>query len=469
MNKQETQIKMPTIIPKAVFGIRSDIYQNANFFFSDKVAYIAGNYIVICSMREKTKEKTQYFIPANSDLGEITAFSIDEYKENIWLVIAQKGLLGEKPYITLKFISKLDYGQEDQKHKKLTLEDMDHSDFFCSLGVNVNKGLIVALLGPKYQAIAIFQHDKNITKAHSVTRLVTPVHYKMLTINYENPNMISVIGDGAYAILLLNENDKKANPTKIEVEPKTYQEFNSLVFNLVSCCWVGKTRFVCLNAGCDVIIADYVKKLEKPLFRVIKGVNIFEGQSKGKGVFNRNSMLHITRDDGYIVKYQDKLNEKGVQYEKVLGSNKFVQNLPKMDVHYISVNNSGTSMVISTENGQLYYIDLTSDNALSDGNNYKYFLANFHSEDITCLDVAKLKPLVATGSRDRYIRIWNYINIQLENSDMFEDEPTYISFHPNGLHLAVLFKEKLRLMHILEKKILPYRDFNLNNPCDVIY
>jgi len=96
-------------------------------------------------------------------------------------------------------------------------------------------------------------------------------------------------------------------------------------------------------------------------------------------------------------------------------------------------------------------------------------LANFHSEDITCLDVAKLKPLVATGSRDRYIRIWNYINIQLENSDMFEDEPTYISFHPNGLHLAVLFKEKLRLMHILEKKILPYRDFNLNNPCDVIY
>ena len=289
----------------------------------------------------------------------------------------------------------------------------------------------------------------------------------MLNINSENPNFISVIGDGAYAILLLNDTDKKVPPQKIEVQPYTYQEFNSLVFNFVASCWVGKSRFVALNSGCDVVIADYTKKLEKPIMRLIKGPQVFEGQSKGKGIFNRNNILHIARDDGYIVKYQDKMNDKGVQYEKVTSSSKFVQNLPKMDVHLLAMNTIGTSLAISTENGQLYYIDLTSENALSDGNNYKFFLANFHSEDITCLDVAKLKTLVATGSRDRYIRIWNYINIQLENSDMFDDEPMYLSFHPNGLHLAVLFKEKLRLMHILEKKILPYRDFNLNSPCDV--
>ena len=472
MSKDQDKTKLPTLNPKAVFGIRSDIYQNINYFFDDKVAYIAGNYIVICTIKEKSKEKTQYFIPANPELGEITSFAIDEFREQIWLLIGQKGEKGEKAIINFKFLNKLDYSKEDSKPKKLALEDMESADCFQSLSVNINRGLIAALLGPKNVAVALFIHDlRGGTKPHSVTRLYLTITYKFLTINPENPSFISVIGDGGLAVCVMNEIDKKQPPARLEIEPKTpgFSEFQNLIFNFVSSTWIGKTRLACLNIGCDVVMVDFVKKFDQPLKKVFKGVHIFEGQSKGKGVFNRNSMLHITRDDGYIVKYQDKLNEKGVQYEKVLGSNKFVQNLPKMDVHYISVNNSGTSMVISTENGQLYYIDLTSDNALSDGNNYKYFLANFHSEDITCLDVAKLKPLVATGSRDRYIRIWNYINIQLENSDMFEDEPTYISFHPNGLHLAVLFKEKLRLMHILEKKILPYRDFNLNNPCDVIY
>jgi len=470
MIKPESSItKMPTLIPKAVFGIRTDVYQNVNFFFSDKIAYLAGNYIVICSMKEKTKEKTQYFIPANPELGEITAFSVDEHKDYIWLVIAQKGTTGEKPIITLKFLNKVDYAQEDQKSKRISIEDMDHNEYFLSLGVNISKGIIVALLGPKIQAVAIFQHDKNVTKAHSVTKFSNnAIRYKMLNINYENPNFISVIGDGAYVILMLNENDKKAYPSKIETEPKNAQEFMNLVFNFVSSCWVGKTRLVCLNAACDVIIADYVnKKLEKPIMRVIKGTTIFENTSRGKAIFNRNNTLHITREDGFIVKYQDKMSDKGVQYEKVIGSMKFVGNIPKMDIHYVSLSITGNELAISTENGQLYYIDLASETALSDGNNYKPFLTLFHSEDITCLDVAKLKPLIATGSRDRYIRIWNYFNITLENSEMFDDDPTFISFHPNGLHLAVLFKEKLKLMHILEKKILPYREFNLNNPCDV--
>ena len=74
---KDTSLKLPTLQPKAVFGIRSDIYQNVNYFNEDKVAYIAGNYIVICTIKGNTKEKTQYFIPANPELGEITSFAID--------------------------------------------------------------------------------------------------------------------------------------------------------------------------------------------------------------------------------------------------------------------------------------------------------------------------------------------------------------------------------------------------------
>jgi len=469
MSKDQDKTKLPTLNPKAVFGIRSDIYQNINYFFDDKVAYIAGNYIVICTIKEKSKEKTQYFIPANPELGEITSFAIDEFREQIWLLIGQKGEKGEKAIINFKFLNKLDYSKEDSKPKKLALEDMESADCFQSLSVNINRGLIAALLGPKNVAVALFIHDlRGGTKPHSVTRLYLTITYKFLTINPENPSFISVIGDGGLAVCVMNEIDKKQPPARLEIEPKTpgFSEFQNLIFNFVSSTWIGKTRLACLNIGCDVVMVDFVKKFDQPLKKVFKGVHIFEGQSKGKAIFNRGYILYIARDDGLIVRMQDKMSEKVILYEKIQGS-KFVQNIPKMDVHCISLNVKAGAIVIATENGQIYFVDINADNALQDGNNYKYFITSFHSEDITCLDVAKLKPLVCTGSRDRYIRIWNYISLQQENSDMFDDEPTYIAFHPNGLHLAVLFKEKMRWMHILEKKIESYKEFTLNMPCDV--
>ena len=466
---KDTNLKLPTLQPKAVFGIRSDIYQNIHYFGEDKVAYIAGNYIVICTIKGNTKEKTQYFIPANPELGEITSFAIDEFKEQIWLLIGQKGEKGEKSIINFKFLNKLDHSKEDQKSKKLALEDMEAADTFQSLSVNISRGLIAALMGPKNVAVAIFQHDlRGGTKPHSVTRLYLTITYKFLTINPENASFISVIGDGGMAIVVMNEIEKKQPPARLEIEPKTpgFSEFQNLIFNFVSSTWIGKTRIACLNIGCDVVMVDFIRKFDNPQKKVFKGVHIFEGQSKGKAIFNRNYILYIARDDGLIVRMQDKMSEKTILYEKIQGS-KFVQNIPKMDVHCISLNVKAGSIVISTENGQIYFVDINADNALQDGNNYKYFLTSFHSEDITCLDVAKLKPLVCTGSRDRYIRIWNYISLQQENFEMFDDEPTYIAFHPNGLHLAVLFKEKLRIMHILEKRIESYKEFTLNMPCDV--
>jgi len=462
---------LPTLQPKAVFGIRSDILQNICFFSEDKVAYIAGNYIIICSIKPN-KDKTQYFIPANPELGEITSFAIDEYKEQIWLLIGQKGEKGEKSIINFKFINKVDHSQEDSKPKKLALEDMDPGDSFQSISVNISKGIISTLLGPKNVAVAIFIHDsRGGTRPHSVTRLYLTITYKFLTINPENPAFISVVGDGGFAICLMNEQDKKAPPTRFELEPKTpgFSEFQNLIFNFCTCTWIGKTRLACMNVGCDVIIIDFIKKFENPLKKVFKGVHIFEGQSKGKAIFYRNDILYIARDDGLVVRMQDKSSEKSILYEKIQG-NRFVQNIPKMDVHCISLHVKAGAIVISTENGQIYYVDINDEQkALLDGNNYKYFLTPFHSEDITCLDVAKLKPLVCSGSRDRYIRIWNYISLQQENSEMFDDEPTYIAFHPNGLHLAVLFKEKMRFMHILEKRIEIYKEFSLQLPCDVSY
>ncbi len=92
-----------------------------------------------------------------------------------------------------------------------------------------------------------------------------------------------------------------------------------------------------------------------------------------------------------------------------------------------------------------------------------------YPEEITCLDVSKIKQLVVTCSKDKTIRIWNYLNLQLEVTQDFEEDATYVSFHPNGLHLAVGFRESFQIMNILEKSIVTHKTFALTGIKDVLY
>lgn len=470
MNKQENQKdkQPPSLTPRAVFGLRSDVKENIQFFASDKCAYLAGNYVVITTI----KDKVQNFFPANPKNGEITGFSVDEHRDYIMLGIAQKG---EKPEITLQFINKNDFTVEENKTKKLvTSDEMELGDYFISLSLNLSKGYIIALVGPKSQSVIVYQHEYRscITKFHSSWKLLNASIYKQISINPLNPYYFCIFGDGGYALCRFNDAEKR-NPDRVEVNSTTqnYQEFNIYILNFVSCTWLSKTRIALLNSSCDVFIIDYGRKFEAPLKKVIKGVNIFESQSKGKAIFSKNSNLYVTRDDGVIIKLEEKQqSDKVINYERVQNATKFVQNLPRMEVHHLAINNfsnSTSGIFISTETSQLYYIELLNDNSLSDGNNFKHFLCSFHSEEITCLDVSKLKQLVVTCSKDKTIRIWNYLNLQLEVVQEFEEDATHVSFHPNGLHLAVGFRESLKLMNILEKSIVVYKDFNISGIRDV--
>ena len=65
-------------------------------------------------------------------------------------------------------------------------------------------------------------------------------------------------------------------------------------------------------------------------------------------------------------------------YEKSPSFLKHVNNLPKMNIVCLSSiknldsSSPNYSILISTENGQLYQFDLSNDNAILDGNNYKF-------------------------------------------------------------------------------------------------
>jgi WD40 repeat protein len=71
------------------------------------------------------------------------------------------------------------------------------------------------------------------------------------------------------------------------------------------------------------------------------------------------------------------------------------------------------------------------------------------SASVTGMDVCIRKPLVATSSLDKAVRLWNWQDATLELCKYFQDEAYSIAIHPNGLLLLVGFADKLRMMSIL--------------------
>jgi len=466
-NKELLKDKYSSLSLKNCFGMRTDINDNVSYFCSDKCAYISGNFIVISTI----KEKTQYFIPANPNYGEITCFSIDEKGDIILLAFAQKG---EKNIITLKFMNKNDIGNENGiREVKLSPDDLEYGDYFISISVNLTKFYIAAFFGTKVSGIVLYYYDPKNTQTKIIAgeRLTSKYNYKQIKINPYDPNYFAVIGEGAFAVFKYNENDKKLN--RAEVTQVSYPEFEKCVFNFVTFTWVNQTRMAIINYSCDIFIIDYIKKFDTPIKKVIRSTELFDTKSRAKSIFSKFNNIYLVKDDGYTLKLESKnIESKQISYDKINGP-KFIQNLPRMEVHTVSVNNPSNAVgnyagvLISSESGQLFHIEISNDSSLFEGSNFKHFISPFHSEEIVSLDCAKNKPLVATASKDRYIRIWNYVSIQLESSETFEEEPTHIAFHPNGLHLATLFRSKCKLMNICEKKIRVYKEINIDQPFDV--
>ncbi|KXS19851.1 WD40 repeat-like protein, partial [Gonapodya prolifera JEL478] len=86
---------------------------------------------------------------------------------------------------------------------------------------------------------------------------------------------------------------------------------------------------------------------------------------------------------------------------------------------------------------------------------------SFHSLPITGLDTCVRKPLVATCSLDRSVRVWNYIEGTCEVAKVFAEEAFSIALHPSGLYVLVGFSDKLRMCCVLVDDVRVVREFTI--------
>jgi len=430
-----------------VFGMRTDLKNSVQFFAQDKFAYVAGYYVVIYSF----SKPGQFFFPAYSDYREITSFSVDESSDIIVLFISQK--VNDRIYFIFRYINKTFLKEETGRNKNLYFQENKLQVIASSL--NLSNGYCCALIGPDAPSMVIIYslENKYNPKLLSKISFQATFPYTNILINGHDSEKISLWGNGGYAILL---KPKEGKP--LEISQNTYQDFSKVNFDVVSCVWVNETKIAFLNSNCDVMIVDFVERYQGDSLahrKLIRSKDIFDVPGNGIAIFEKNFNLFVAKNNGFIMKLDLKNKEENI-YEKSPSSLKQVNNLPEMDivclssVKNIDSSSPNYSILISTANGQLYQLDLSNDNAICDGANYKFPICEFHSDSITSIDVAKWKQLVATCSSDRSVRVWNYVHYHLEAWATYEDEPLKVAFHPTGLNLAILFKGSIKLVDILE-------------------
>lgn len=95
---------------------------------------------------------------------------------------------------------------------------------------------------------------------------------------------------------------------------------------------------------------------------------------------------------------------------------------------------------------------------------FDHIFTNFHhpntkgEAEITGMDVAVWKPIVATCGKDNTVRVWNPIERKMELVKEFEEEPLGLSLHPTGIYLAVMFTDKIRILSLLLEELHQCRE-----------
>ncbi|KAJ3117421.1 Cilia- and flagella-associated protein 57 [Phlyctochytrium bullatum] len=120
---------------------------------------------------------------------------------------------------------------------------------------------------------------------------------------------------------------------------------------------------------------------------------------------------------------------------------------------------SEDNLLCSLENSQMFAITLAS--AEGDEAKFEIFSQPFHHGQITGMDTCIRKPLIATCSSDRSVRVWNYVENSSELVKYFPEEAYSVAIHPSGLYILVGFSDKLRLMNLLIDDIRTFREFTV--------
>ncbi|XP_066480340.1 cilia- and flagella-associated protein 57 isoform X1 [Tiliqua scincoides] len=463
-----------------IFGFQSRVANNICFFDEQIIVYPAGN----CCVKYHIEQKWQKFIPGSEKSQGMLALAISPNRR--YLAISETML--DKPTITIYELSSVPC----KKRKILNTFDFPVQEF-VSLGFSPDSKYLVAQTGPPESNLAYWMWEKQRTMAIIKVDVQNSPLYQV-SFNPQDNTQVCVTGYGIFKLFRYTEGTLKQT-NFLRGEPQNY----------LSHAWLSEEKVVVgtdtgklylfdsgdLRWETSIERKEVPSETEKdkeeqpqesesliefpaPSSPEISSEKICESEIQQQASLPRVSCIAAyskgfacSAGPGIILLFEKSEEREGYRESREIRIPQDQYSIDpnqsdKQEIACIAFSPAEETLLISTNKNQLYLLSMSSAELVKgEMARFEYLAYPVHSSSITGLDTCIRKPLVATCSLDKSVRIWNYETNMLDLYKEYQEEAYALAFHPSGLYVLVGFADKLRLMNLLIDDIQTFKDFTV--------
>ncbi|KAL6068558.1 hypothetical protein STEG23_000961 [Scotinomys teguina] len=470
---------MSTVVAQAlhVFGLRSHVANNIFFFDEQSIIFPSGNHCV----KYNLDQKWQKFIPGSDKSQGMLALSISPNRR--YLAISETVL--ERPTITIYELSSIPC------RKRKVLNNFDFQvQKFVSMAFSPDSKYLLTQTSPPESNLVYWLWEKQ--KVMAIVRSDVqnnPVY--QVSINPQDNTQVCVTGNGIFKLLRFAEGTLKQTNFQRGESP-----------NYLAHAWVSDDRVIVgtdtgrlflFESGdqrweTNIMVKEPTSSRSLEVIHESESLIEFPPPSSPVPSFEQMVATTYTHHMAMPQVFAIAAYSKGfacsagpgrvLLFEKVEEKDFYRESreirIPtdpqsndpsqsdQQDILCLCFSPSEETLIASTSKNQLYTITMSlTEISKGEPAHFEYLLYPLHSASITGLATCIRKPLIATCSLDRSIRIWNYESNTLELFKEYQEEAYTISLHPSGHFIVVGFADKLRLMNLLIDDIRPFKEYSV--------
>jgi len=451
MAKPDEQ-KEPKLVRRHAFGIKADVKDNIHFIDDSTCAYPVGRNVVIYHTQGASPPNQQKFIQGNEKCETITAMALCPKKR--YLAVAESA---ESPVISIYDVS----GGGRKKKKTLPgqgqpFPELNSREYVCIAFSADGKVLVTQGGAPEWTLVYwSWDRSKAIAWTSSATDKTAAAqdkhHITCVSVSPKDNTLVCVSGNGVFRFFRLQEGQLRPTPG----QPLGKRDPQ----NFLSHCWLPPDdRIVVSTDSGDLLL------VENSEFKCVLQGSPSEGLSIDAIIAYAKGFI-CGGDMGLVFIFERSDDKELYRKMKAMKVDQKRESDGAMEADTMRVKSFALSqqeefLALTTSNNQIYLLNLSNaDFAKGEDAVFEPLAQWFHSAPVIGLDTCVRKPLVATCSKDRSIRVWNYIDHTLEMAKTFHTEATSIAMHPSGLHILVGFSDKLRFMNLYGDDIREFKSF----------
>ncbi|XP_074640882.1 cilia- and flagella-associated protein 57-like [Tubulanus polymorphus] len=440
--------------PRHIFGLRTGVTGNIAYQDEQTIVYPCGANCILYNI----DQKSQKFIPASEKSHGMTAMAVSPNRR--YVAIAEKG---ERATITI-------YDLHSLRRRKVLSSTEVQSDEFVSLAFSPDSKYLVAQGGRPDWTLLYWTWEKS--KVMATTKSTNPQTNSpvyQVTFNPQDNTQLCVVGHGIFKLFRYSEGNLKQF-TFLKLEPQNY----------LSHAWVSDERVV---VGTDTgrlllfesgelkyefQIALSQKDGEKERSSITEDDTTHKGPPQITTIVSFSKGFACSYGPGIVLLYEKTDDKDYFRKSKEIRvpadqNSADPSRSEQQVITSLTVSPSEETLICTTDANQIYSITLSSADLGKQGDqaHFEILSQSFHSSQVSGLDVCIRKPLIATCSVDRSVRIWNFETCNLELYKEFAEEAYSIALHPSGLYILVGFSDKLRLMNLLIDDIRTFKEFTI--------